>query len=60
MFFPFIFLAVVILLSLTKNISPYESFLWGFLALALIEIYVEIEEIKEKLEELKRQRRWGE
>jgi hypothetical protein len=50
MMFPAILFAIVIILSVSKLIDPYEAFLWGFLALALIEIYIEIKEIKARLE----------
>jgi hypothetical protein len=57
MIFPFILFVIVVVLSAFKIINPYETVLWGFLALALMEIYSEIEEVEEKLEELKRQRK---
>ena len=47
--FGFTLFIIVIILSALKMISPIETLLWGFLALALIELYSEIEEVEEKL-----------
>jgi hypothetical protein len=57
MIFAFILLIIIIIYEMLGILNIYEAFLWAFLAAELIALHGDIEEL---LEELKRQRRWGE
>jgi hypothetical protein len=57
MIFAFILFIITLVYGMLGILNTYELLLWGFLAAELIVLHGDIEEL---LEELKRQRRWGE